>query len=456
MLRRQFLSPARAIVLGFLAAMVLGALALMLPGVVAPGHAQHNSLDALFQATSAVCVTGLAVRDLADYTWFGQFLILLLIQVGGLGILTTTKLLLLTQGRDLRLGDRDLVDATFGSVRQITPREVLRQTMLFTLGCEVLGILALAPVFIADHGWSAGLWAAVFHSISAFCNAGFSLWSDNLGAYRAHGWVNGVICALVIAGGLGFVVVAELVRYLRNRRAKPHGRRERLSLHSRTVLVTSLLLIVGGTAVILVLEVFNSDTNTFAGDGLAAFFLSTSSRTAGFTTAPIDALSQPSLLILMILMFIGGSPGSTAGGVKTTTLATLVALVFARTRGRSEPELSGRTIGSGAVGKALATTAFMVSAVIVGTISLEIVEVGGSAHRAEAGPILDHAFEVVSALCTVGLSTGITTELSPGGRFIIICCMIVGRLGPPLIAGAILARNRPHAYVLPHEDLVIG
>lgn len=446
----RLLSPARTIILGFLAAILVGTLLLLLGGVVAHGHAQHSLIDALFQATSAVCVTGLAVRNLAEYTGFGQVVMLVLIQVGGIGILTVSKLLLLAQGRDLRLGDRDLVDATYGNVRQVSPREVLRQTLLFTGGCELLGACALAPVFIADHGWAQGLWAAVFHSISAFCNAGFSLWNDSLGAYRHHAWVNGVIIALVIAGGIGFVVVAEVMRRLRL------GRRHRLSLHSRTVLITSLTLIVGGALVFLGLEARNPAADSLASDPLGTLFLATSSRTAGFATAPVEALSRPSLLILMMLMFVGGSPGSMAGGVKTTTLATLVALVLARARGRTEAELGGRAIGHAAMAKALATTAFMASAVIIGTIALEVAEVGALPHRGQSGPILDHAFEVVSALCTVGLSTGITTDLSPAGRMVIVLCMFVGRLGPPLIAAAVLVRPRSHAYTLPREDLVIG
>lgn len=446
----RLLSPARLIILGFLAAILVGTSLLLLPSVIAPGCAGHGPIDALFQATSAVCVTGLTVRNLADYTGFGQVVVLMLIQIGGIGILTVSKLLLLAQGRDLRLGDRDLVDATYGSVRQVSPREVLRQTLLFTGGCELLGACALAPVFIADHGWAMGSWAALFHSISAFCNAGFSLWNDSLGAYRSHAWVNSVVITLVIAGGIGFVVVAEVVRRWRL------GRKHRLSLHSRTVLITSAVLIMGGALVFLGLEARNPADDGLASNPLGALFLATSSRTAGFATVPVEALSRPSLLILMLLMFVGGSPGSMAGGVKTTTLATLVALVWARARGRPEAEIGRRAIGGAAVAKALATTAFMASAIIVGTVSLEIAEVGAQPHRGQSGPILDHAFEVVSALCTVGLSTGITAELSPAGRLVIIVCMFIGRLGPPLIAAAVLARPRTQAYALPREDLVIG
>jgi trk system potassium uptake protein len=447
----RFLSPGRLLILGFALAIMLGMLALMLPGMVHAGQHRHSPLEALFQATSAICVTGLSLRDLADYSLLGQILMMVLIQIGGIGILTVSKVIILAQGRDLRLGDRDLVDTAFGHVRAVSPRDVLRQTMVFTGICELLGFIALAPPFIHDHGWSNGLWAAAFHSVSAFCNAGFGLWRDSLGSYRDSIWVNGVIMTLVIAGGLGFVVVAELWRRWR----KKHSQRQ-LSLHTRVVVWTSLLLILGGALLFAAIEYFNPADDALSGDMLGALFLSVSARTAGFASTPIDSLSHPSLLILMILMLIGGSPGSTAGGMKTTTVATLFALIRARARGRTDAELCGRAIGTTAVGKALATTASMFVAGAIATIALEIAQSGLNPHSGQTGHLLDHAFEAVSALCTVGLSTGITTNLNSGGRTIIIICMFAGRIGPLLIAGAVLARSRNRSYQLPREDLVIG
>jgi len=449
-MRNRLSHPARTLSVGFGIAIAVGSLLLLLPGMLRPEVPDHSLLDAVFQATSAVCVTGLCVRQLSEYTFAGQALLLLLIQVGGIGMLTLSKLTLLSAGSHLRLGDRNLIDASLGSVARVSPRDVLRQTVLFTLACELAGALAIAPVFIIDHGWAGGVWAAVFHSISAFCNAGFGLWDDSLAAYRAHPWVNGVIMILIIAGGIGFVVIAELWQ-----RWHLHHRR-RLSLHTRTVLIVSGLLIVGGGLIFTIIEVFNPSDDGYGGDGLACAFLAISARTAGFSTAPIDALSHPSLLLLMTLMLIGGSPGSAAGGIKTTTLATLYALVMARARDRQEPELLGRAIGATAVGKALATTACMLGAIAIATLALELTETGLVPHRREIGRLLDHAFEVVSALCTVGLSTGITPELSPGGRVVIIICMFIGRIGPLLIAGSLLGRRRPASYHLPREDLVIG
>lgn len=449
-MRHRLPHPARTLALAFATAALLGTLLLLLPGVMRSDVRPLGLLDAAFQATSAVCVTGLCVRQVSEFSAFGQALLLLLIQAGGLGILTLSKLTLLSGGSNLRLGDRSLIDATLGTVGKVTPRDVLKQTILYTAACELLGAALLAPVFISDHGLAAGIWASVFHSVSAFCNAGFGLWDDSLGQYRDHLWVNGVIMGLIIGGGLGFVVIAELWHRWR------HRTHHRLSLHTRTVLIVSGVLLVGGSLLFYLTELANPDDQGYARDGLACAFLSVTARTAGFASAPIEALSHPSLLLLMALMLIGGSPGSAAGGIKTTTLATLVALIFARARGRSEPEWQGRCIGHSAVGKAIATTACMLAAIAIGTLTLEVAESGLSPHRGQLGLLLDHAFEVVSALCTVGLSTGITPELTGAGRMVIIICMFAGRVGPLFIAGSLLSRGRPLPYHLPREDLVIG
>ena len=418
--------------------------------MVHDGVRANSFSDALFMSTSAVCVTGLGVRLLSEWSFWGQLTLLLLIQAGGLGITTFAKLALLAGERRLHLGDRDLLDATHGHLRWVSPRDVFRQGLFYTLGCELIGAVLLAPSFVHNHGWAHGLWAAVFHSVSAFCNAGFSLWDDNLCAYRDHLWVNAVIMGLIIAGGLGFIVVTDLITWLQRWR---RGLSTHLSLHTRTVAMTTLLLILGGWVVCLALAWGRH--GAIHDQLLPSLFLSVTTRTAGFNTIGIADLSHPVLLVVMVLMFIGGSPSSTAGGVKTTTVAVLFALVRSRARGRDEPELFGRSIPIATVGKALASVGALAMAVLIGTMLLELTENGSSA-QSDSRAFLPYLFEVVSALGTVGLSMDCTATLSDGGRLVIDACMFAGRLGPVLLATATLIRQRPERYSLPREDLLIG
>lgn len=435
----------------FAATILIGAFALLLPGIVRAGDRENSFSDALFMSTSAVCVTGLGIRNLSEWNFLGQLILLLLIQAGGLGITTFAKLALLAGQRRLNLGERDLLDTTHGHLRWVSPRDVFKQGLIYTLGCELFGATLLAPSFIHNHGWAQGIWAAIFHSVSAFCNAGFSLWNDNLCGYRNHVWVNIVIMGLIVAGGLGFVVVTDLLTWLRRRRT---GLTTHLSLHTRTVAWTTLSLIGGGWVISLLFFWFRDGAN-ISEHILPSLFLSVTTRTAGFNTIGIGNLSHPILLVVMLLMFIGGSPGSTAGGIKTTTLAVLAGLVRSRARGRAETELFGRSISLETVGKALGTVSAMAAAVLIGTIALEIAE-NGLAPHSEASRFLPHLFEVVSALGTVGLSMDLTPTLSDSGRFIIDVCMFIGRLGPLLLASATLIRQRPERYSLPREDLLIG
>ena len=451
-LRRTLLSPGRLIAVSFAGAILVGAALLMPPWVVRPGVPNLTASDALFMSTSAVCVTGLAVRDLAGFSLLGQVIMLILIQVGGIGIITLSKLALLRATRSVDLGDRFLFNTMLGSVRHVGPRDVLVSTIVYTLTCELIGFALLAPSFIADHGFAVGTWAAAFHSVSAFCNAGFSIWSAGLMPYRDHVWVNVVIMALIIAGGLGFVVIGDVLSWLRRRRIVPNAR---LSLHSQVVLLTTALLIVGGWLVFLALETANS-SGPVQGRVLPSLFLSVTARTAGFNTVPMDQLSSATLMVMILLMFVGGSPGSTAGGIKTTALAALVATVRARARGRPEAELLGRSISGEVVGRALGATAVMAGVILVGTIVLDMAETGVGPHAGTGAQFLDHLFEVVSAVCTVGLSTGITPTVSETGRVVLELGMFIGRVGPLLLAASLFSTARRAEYRLPREDLIIG
>lgn len=449
---RSLLSPGRLIAASFAGAILVGAALLMPPWVVRPGVPGLTASDALFMSTSAICVTGLAVRDLASFSLLGQVVMLILIQVGGIGIITLSKLALLRAAHSVDLGDRFLFNTMLGSVRHVDPRDVLASTIVYTLSCELIGFALLAPSFIADHGFATGTWAAAFHSVSAFCNAGFSIWSDGLVPYRDHLWVNVVIMVLIIAGGLGFVVIGDVLSWLRRRRTIPHAR---LSLHSRVVLLTTALLIVGGWLVFQMLETANN-AGPIQGRVLPSLFLSVTARTAGFNTVAMDQLSSASLVAMILLMFVGGSPGSTAGGIKTTALAALVATVRARARGRPEAELLGRSISGEVVGRALGATAVMTGVILVGTIVLDVAESGLGPHAGSGAHFLDHLFEVASAVCTVGLSTGITPTVSESGRVVLELCMFVGRVGPLLLAATLFSTARRAEYRLPREDLIIG
>ncbi len=445
-------TPGRLLALGFAGAIVVGASLLMLPGVAHPGVETLSASDALFMATSAICVTGLGVRDLVDFSGFGQVLLLLLIQTGGIGIITLSKITLLRASREIGMGERALFDTSFGHLRHVTPRQVLISTISYTLACESIGFLLLVPPFISRHGIADGMWAAAFHSISAFCNAGFSLWRDNLVGYQDDLWVNLVLMGLIVAGGLGFVVIGDTLSWLDRRRTV---RNARLSLHSKVVLLTTGCLIFGGWLVLLCLEALNS-SGPMPGEPVRALFLAITARTAGFNSIAIGDLSSPSLLVLILLMFIGGSPGSTAGGIKTTALATIFATVRARALGRPEAEILDRSLSAGAVGRALGATATMAAAVMIGTIVLIVAENGIGPHSAGRADFLDHLFEVVSAVTTTGLSTGITPTLGEPGRAVIEICMYVGRVGPLLLATTLFAHSRSADYRLPREDLIIG
>ncbi len=453
---QRILTPSKLLVLSFAALIVLGSLALLLPGTTVLARGASFS-DALFTATSAVCVTGLVVRDTGrDFTLFGQVIILLLIQVGGLGILTFSNLLLLLRRGKIDLSRRMLLQESFGMLPTVTPRELIRSVVGYTLIVEGVGAVVLALRFIFTYHMEAGqaLWAGVFHSVSAFCNAGFSLFSDSLISYRDDWVINLTIIVLIILGGLGFVVAADIKQWLAGQRRR---RRVRISLHSKVVLVTSLVLVAAGTLLFFVLELTDDAMPvSFVSHLWQSLFLSVTARTAGFNSVDIASLTNASLLILMLLMLVGGSPGSTAGGMKTTSIAAMAALLRSRIRNRAKVEMFNRSLPPETVTKALTTVAAFLGVVIVAVIMLQVSELFGVPHCQHRGQFLEYLFEVVSALCTVGLSTGITATLSEPGRLIIVMCMFLGRLGPVLIASSVIGTRQRLEYSYAEEDIIVG
>jgi trk system potassium uptake protein TrkH len=410
-------------------------------------------LDALFTATSAICVTGLVTVDTATaLSRFGQWVVLLLIQVGGIGIMTLSTLLLLMAGRRPSLTGRTVIKDTFTHSRTRSPADIIRQVVVYTLVIEAAGagllFLRLAP----SAGLSEAARQSLFHAVSAFCNAGFSLYSDSLMGFRGDPFVNLTVCALIVSGGIGFLVISEVRSHF------PWNRRRwsRLSLHSRLAISVSVLLVAGGTLLFAVFEW----QNTLEGMApsrklLAALFQSVTTRTAGFNTIPIDRLANETLFLFLLLMTIGACPGSCGGGIKTTTFATLICVGWSRLRGWRQPQVFHRTISDGSVNRALGLTLVSLLVVTATVFVLLMSELGEIAHPDSRGKFLELLFEAVSAFGTVGLSMGVTPVLSPLGKVVIVFAMFVGRLGPLVIAMA-LGRPREARYQYAEESIMVG
>jgi trk system potassium uptake protein TrkH len=453
-LQRLRKNPTRLLVGCFAAAGLAGGVLLTLP-VSAAGE-RVRFLDALFTATSAVCVTGLTVCDTGTtYSPFGQLVILLLIQLGGLGITTLSTALFLLFGQKASLSTHDVVEGSFLARPKGNLKPLLVQVFLWTIVIEAIGAALLLPSELRRLPLAPAVWSAVFHAVSAFCNAGFSLRPDNLMSARSQGAVILPIAALIILGGLGFSVLTEVTdkawRRVRGRRSQP------LSLQAKAVLTTTGFLLLAGTAGFWALEYGNLLRGTsFWSRLLTSFFASVTPRTAGFNSIDYGQITTATVYFTIMLMAIGGAPGSTAGGIKVTTLAVLFALARARLRGSRWVSLFNRGISDMAVDKGFAVIALMTLLVIGGTVLLSAVGFGRAPHSLTPGQPVGLLFETVSALCTVGLTTGITPILPAGGKIIVILLMFVGRLGPLTIALAI-ARQAPAPGVrLAEEPIMIG
>lgn len=444
-------SPARVSVLGLAALIFIGTALLMLPA--ASAASRLSFIDALFTAVSASCVTGLVVVDTGSaLSTFGQFVILGLIQVGGLGIMTISTLILLLGGQRTSLVGRVLIQDTFTGGGEKSVREIIKNVVQFTLVIEGVGALLIFLRFLPGRTVGEALYISVFHAVSAFCNAGFSLFTDSLVAYREDWVLNLVICFLIVCGGIGFIVLSELKRNF------PFHRRSwsRLSLHSKLVLsVTGILLLVGSLAIIF-MEWHNTLAPlSFPGRFLAGFFQAVSARTAGFNTLPIHEMANETLFVLIILMFIGASPGSCGGGIKTSTFASLVVLGLSRLRGQRRPQIFHRTISTASIGKAISVVLISTFVIVLANMVMLMVELGETPHPESHGKFLELLFEVVSAFGTVGLSSGVTAGLSMAGKLMLAVVMFVGRLGPLIIAVAV-SRGAAPLYYYAEEEIMSG
>lgn len=444
-------SPARTVIIGFSLVILTGTILLMFP--LASVREHLGFVDALFTSTSAVCVTGLTVVDTGGaLSLFGQSVLLLLIQIGGLGIMTMSTLFLMLAGRRPGLAGQIVVQDTFTHSRERHISSILKDVVVFTSIIEGLGIVFMFFCFLPGNGVNKALFLSIFHSISAFCNAGFSLFPNSFIGYRDNWVLNLVVCALIICGGIGILVLSEIKRTF----SIKHRFLARLSLHSKIALSTTAILIVSGTIFIIIMEWHNvlsplSVPSRF----LSAFFQSVTARTAGFNTLGIGNMANETLFLIILLMFIGASPGSCGGGIKSTTFATIAVLGTSRFRGHSRPQLFNRTISDASVGKAISVIMLSIVVVCLGTMMILMTEIGDVAHPQSRGKFLELFFEVVSAFGTVGLSTGITAELSVIGKIILSAIMFVGRLGP-LVIGVALSREAVSRYYYAEETIMVG
>jgi trk system potassium uptake protein TrkH len=435
------LTPPRLLVLSFLGLIFAGGILLSTPWAVRDGTADW--MTALFTATSAVCVTGLVVVDTGTHwTFFGQLVIMLLIQVGGLGVMSFATFFALLLGKRIQLRQRLVMQQALNKTSIEGIVKIFRYLLVFSFVTEGIAGLVLAAHWAPSLGFPRALWFGIFHSVSAFNNAGFDLFGNfrSLTGYTSDFVTNLVISGLIIAGGLGFVVIYEIYHFKKQRK---------LSLHSRVVLITTFLLIITGTAVILAAEYNHALRGlTPAGKVMAAYFQAVTPRTAGFNTIDLNHLFLSTQLLIMLLMFVGGSPGSTAGGIKTSTFALLWLAIYSILRGKRDTEIFRRRIAHQEVFRALAIALLGLFVVFLMTFLVALT-------REDAG-LVKVLFEVVSALGTVGLSLGLTTELNDLGRLLIMVTMFFGRLGPLTIGYALAYRQKQPDVRYPEGKIMIG
>lgn len=458
---RRLLRSGQALLFGyFFVVIVVASILLRLP-FAWPGEGGIPFIDALFTAVSAACVTGLITVNTADFTLFGQIVILATIQAGGLGIIAITTLYLARPGARISLESRKLIREYYVEAVEFDPRGILRSVLLVTFAIELVGAAILVLLF-RSLDVPGAVFAGIFHAISAFCNAGFSLFRDSLEGFSGAVGVNLTVMLLVLVGGLGFVVVHDVYDWFTRQR-------HRLSLHSGVVLSTAFVLVVVGTLFYLLFG-FHEDDASWGTRILQALFQSVTTRTAGFNTLPQDTLSQPAYLQTLGLMFVGGGPGSTAGGIKVSVFALVVVAALGGTNRFGETRIGRRRVPMEVLTNAYGFVVKALLIVLAATAALMITESFGAG--AGAGPAAGAAsegaaarrgpsasalvFEVFSAFGTVGLSQGITADLTGPSKIVIILTMLAGRLGLISIAMPRFRQERRRLLEYPRERILIG
>lgn len=439
------LEPVQILAIGFAVVILAGTMLLCLPISSADGN-PTSFIDCLFTSTSAVCVTGLVTLDTGTHwSLFGQIIILLLIQTGGLGFMTFATFFAVILGRRISLRERLIMQEAYNAFNIQGMVRLMLYVMGITFGIEGIGAILLMTQFIPQYGVSKGIYYGIFHAVSAFCNAGFDLIGDfkSLTPYAENIIINLTICSLIVIGGIGFAVLTEVIN---NKKFK------RLSLHTKVVLTTTALLIVFGAVLFFLLEYSNPKTMgslSLKGKVLASIFASITPRTAGFNTISVSDMTTASKFLTIILMFIGASPGSTGGGIKTSTFTLIFMTVISVIRGREDTEIFKKRIARSLVYRALAIIIISFGLIILTTLILSITQ---------KGDFIEFLYEATSAFGTVGLSLGLTTRLTLIGKIIIILTMYSGRVGPLTLTLAFARKaqltNTNVKY--PEDKLLVG
>ncbi|MDO4624343.1 MAG: TrkH family potassium uptake protein [Enterococcus hirae] len=443
---RKRLSPVQLIAAVFFILILFGGSLLTLPFFSRSGESTHF-IDALFTATSAVCVTGLTTLNTAEH-WnsAGQFLIMTLIEIGGLGFMMIPILFFAIAKKKISFSMRIVLKEALNLEEMSGVIKLMIYILKFAVVIQVIGAVALSVVFIPEFGWAKGIWFSIFHAVSSFCNAGFDLLGDSLLADQTNVYLIMVVSALIIAGGLGFIVWRDILSY---------HRVKKITLHSKVALSVTALLLIGGFILFLITE-RNGLTlvkGTFTERLANTFFMSVTPRTAGYYSIDYLQMSHAGLILTMFLMYIGGTSGSTAGGLKTTTLGILLIQMHAMFKGKTRAEAFGRTIRQAAVLRALTLFFVTLSLCVVAIMVLSVTET-----IPKTSGIEYIAFEVFSAFGTVGLTMGLTPDLTLIGKLVIISLMYIGRVGIMTVVFSLLVKaNRAEAnYKYPEESIMLG
>lgn len=448
------LQPTQIMIIGFALIILLGTLLLSLP-VASQNGKSTNFLTALFTSTSAVCVTGLAVVDTGTHwSLFGQAVILLLIQVGGLGFMAVATLFVLIAKKKVNLKERLLIQESLNQFNLSGLTKLTKQILIITFTAELLGTLFLSTEFVPKLGLFKGLWFSIFHSVSAFCNAGFDIMGEVSGPFTSltsfvnNYTVSATISLLILLGGIGFPVIVEILKCKKNKNFK------RISVHSRIVLKTTAFITILSTILLMIVEFHNYKTIgnfSFNSKILASLFQSVTARTAGFNTYDLSLMTGSGIFIMIILMFIGASPVSTGGGVKTTTLMTIILYVKSSILEKEDVEIYGRRLDENIVRKSMGIFFIFISLVTLGTLAISITQPEFS--------LIESWFEVMSAITTAGLSIGGSLNLNVFGKLLIILFMFIGRVGSLTIFIAFISKktkNRLAHIRYPEEKILVG
>ena len=441
------IGPTKILLISLVLIIIIGAFILKLPIC---NQKNIKTIDAIFVATSATCVTGLTtIIPIEQFTFIGQVILLALIQIGGIGLMTLISIVLITIGKKLNLSDKIIIRESLNQESFKGLASLIKKICTYTFILEAIGAIILAIKFIPDFGLKKGIWFSVFHSISAFCNAGFDLLGNSSITQYSGDWI---VCLtlmmLIIIGGLGFTVWDDIVENIKNRK-----KFYQLTVHTKLVILISAILLISGTIFMFVLEFDNVQTmknDALETKLLKSAFQATTLRTAGFCSIEQSKLTSVSKLMAVCMMFIGGSPVSTAGGIKTTTLGVIILLVISYIKGRQEINVFNKRISANAINRAIVVISISIFIIIM-AISILLIT--------EKFSIGDIAFEVVSAFATVGLTLGVTSQLTFVGKIVIILLMIIGRLGPITISIALFKKHKEIKQLkaqYPQGNIIIG